>query len=80
LPLHSALHWGEVVLARDGDVFGQTVNVTARLVHAAQAGQVIVSGAARDRLSPPVALASAGSHRFRNVPEPVDCYVAAGSP
>ena len=32
LPLHSAVHYGEFAETHDDDIFGHTVNVTARLV------------------------------------------------
>lgn len=77
LPLHSGLHYGEVVQAADGDVFGQTVNIASRLVNAAQPGQILATAAAcavsAARERPP----SAGVHRFKNVPDPVECFALA---
>jgi adenylate cyclase len=41
-PRHVGIHTGPVI-AQDGDVYGRTVNLAARLASYAQAGQVVVS-------------------------------------
>ena len=41
-PAHIGIHTGPVI-SQDGDVYGRTVNVAARIASYAQAGQVIVS-------------------------------------
>lgn len=74
LPLHSAIHMGEIVESNDGDIFGQTVNVTARLVDAASAGEIVLSDQVRDNLHPDIQLQSLGQRRFKNVPQPVECF------
>ena len=74
LPLHSAIHRGEVVTMNDGDIFGQTVNVTARLVDAATGGQIVVSGDVAAML-PDTRFESKGERSFKNVPAPVQCLV-----
>ena len=75
LKLHSGLNWGEVVEMHDGDIYGQTVNITARIAGWAQAGQIGLSGAFRTALSAaPPGLESAGPQAFKNVPTPVECY------
>jgi class 3 adenylate cyclase len=80
LPLHSAIHFGEIVESQDGDIFGQTVNVTARLVDAASAGEVVVSEQLRVRLASAAELESLGLRKFKNVPNPVECFrVSLGS-
>lgn len=70
LPLHSALHRGEIVESRDGDIYGQTVNVTARLVDAAAKHEIVASAAvgAGDAGLDWVDL---GTRTFKNVPVPV---------
>ena len=74
LPLHSAIHIGEIVESQDGDIFGQTVNVTARLVDAAAAGEVVVSEQLRVHLASAVELESLGLRKFKNVPDPIECF------
>jgi adenylate cyclase len=41
-PAHVGIHTGPVI-AQDGDVYGRTVNVAARIAAFARAGQVVVS-------------------------------------
>jgi adenylate cyclase len=41
-PAHVGIHTGPVV-SQDGDVYGRTVNLAARIASYAQAGQVVVS-------------------------------------
>jgi adenylate cyclase len=41
-PAHVGIHTGPVI-SQDGDVYGRTVNLAARIASHAQAGQVIVS-------------------------------------
>jgi adenylate cyclase len=51
LAFRVGIHCGRA-LETDGDVFGDSVNVAARMVGLAKSGQVIVSGAAAERLPP----------------------------
>ncbi len=74
LPLHTALHRGEIVESHDGDIYGQTVNVTARLVDAAAPGEIVLSGAVKEALATPFGLRSLGERRFKNVPAPIACF------
>lgn len=46
LSMHSGVHWGDVSVTV-GDVFGDTVNVAARLTATAKRGQIVVSGTVR---------------------------------
>lgn len=45
-PVHSGIHAGPVVKDRAGDLFGETVNLAARLQSAAQPGETLISAAA----------------------------------
>lgn len=51
LTLHVGLHWGPV-LPDHGDVFGDAVNLAARMVGLARAGQILTTGATVDALLP----------------------------
>ena len=51
LGLRIGFHFGPLV-ERDGDVFGDTVNLAARLTELASKGQIITSRETRDQLSP----------------------------
>src|SRR5215469_6480943 len=75
LTLHSGLHWGEVVEMHDGDIYGMTVNVAARIADWAKAGEIGLSEGFQQQLSGSASgLVAAGPQRFKNVPEPIVCY------
>lgn len=78
LKLHSGLNWGEFVEARDGDIYGQTVNIAARIADRAQAGEIATSAvfAAKLTLSD-LSMKSMGPQRFKNVPEAIECHLLA---
>jgi class 3 adenylate cyclase len=72
LQVHSGAHVGDVTVAHDGDLYGQTVNVTARIQGAAAPGQIVVSESfaiAADG----EAYRDLGPQHFKNVPEAVSC-------
>ena len=72
LPVHSGAHWGEVTVAQDDDLYGQTVNIAARIQGAAAPGQIVVS----DTFAAAAGGAGyrdLGPRQFKNVPQPVAC-------
>jgi class 3 adenylate cyclase len=72
--LHSGVHWGEFVQAHDGDIFGQTVNVAARIADRAKASEIWTSATIASRLqSNIVPLVDMGKQWFKNVPDGIDC-------
>ena len=74
LPVHSGAHFGEVTQTHDGDIYGQTVNIAARLQSIAKSGQQVVSAEfARAAALEGSGVRSLGPQRLKNVPEPVDC-------
>ena len=77
LPIHAAVHRGEVVESTTGDVFGATVNLAARLLGAAGPGDIVASRAAVE--SSPIAARShsMGERKFKNVELPVECFKVA---
>ena len=78
--IHAGLHTGPV-LRRSGDWWGNTVNVAARVADAAQAGQLLVTQAAKlaagDMAS--TNFRGLGSLRLKNIPFPVQLYAASRS-
>ena len=76
LPVHSGAHLGEVVVGHDGDLFGQTVNLAARLQGEAKSGQIVVSDAfIAGRVGAPAeAHRALGPRRLKNIPDAVDCH------
>jgi class 3 adenylate cyclase len=76
LPLHFGLHTGEVVRDQDGDIFGGTVNLAARLQGVAHASQIVVSDAVASAISSGhFELESLGAKTLKNVPVPVNCFL-----
>lgn len=61
---------------RRGDVFGSTVNIAARLVAVAQAGQIVANGDAASALTGTdlFAVTPLGPLRLRNVGSPVEAF------
>lgn len=73
LPIHAAIHRGEVVEAPSGDVFGATVNLAARLMGVAGPDDIVASQAALERM-PGRQAQSLGERKFKNVELPVECF------
>jgi adenylate cyclase len=69
------VHVGDVMI-RDGDLFGDAVNVAARLQTLASAGGTCISGVAHDQVRKilPFAFADLGAQRVKNIEEPVRAY------
>jgi class 3 adenylate cyclase len=73
--IQTGMHWGEVVLSRDGDIFGDTVNVAARLEATAPGGTIAASEAFVQKLSNGrVSLAALSSAVLDNVPTSMRYY------
>lgn len=80
LPLHFGAHFGEVVRAKDGDLFGATVNLAARLQSKAANEEIIVSDAVALALpDQSFRLEPLGPQSFKNVQEPVLCFRLAAA-
>lgn len=74
LPVHSGLHVGEVVIAPDGDVFGASVNLAARLQTLAGPDELVASNSAATAVRDAAMTSEAlPARRFKNISEPVDC-------
>lgn len=67
-------HHGPAV-SRDGDYFGGTVNLAARVAGQAGAGHVLVTSAvATAARAKGIAVAELGRHRLHNIAEPVELF------
>jgi adenylate cyclase len=77
-PVRIGLHTGSAV-CREGDWYGNAVNVAARLCSAAGGGEVLVSDAAREAAGAPahIHFGARRLHWLKNVPEPVAARSAA---
>jgi adenylate cyclase len=77
-PIHAGVHTG-VAIERDGDWWGTTVNVAARVADAADAGQVLITEATRSAAGDlgPTSLTGLGLLRMKNISSPVRIFSAA---
>lgn len=82
LPLRIGINFGDIIIDADGDIFGDGVNVAARLEQFASPGSICLSGKVhdevRDRLSYPFEFL--GEQHLKNIPRPVPVYALFGSP
>ena len=86
LPDHRAMHFrigvnlGDIIQRADGTLYGDGVNVAARLEGLAAPGGIMISESAHlqvaDRLG--TALEFAGAHDVKNIAKPVKAYRVAG--
>jgi adenylate cyclase len=76
-PAHVGLHAGPVVF-QEGDYYGNTVNVAARIGEFARPGEVLVSQEVVDRVGPgsPIAFREVGAVELKGVLEPINLYAA----
>ena len=76
-PLRMGVHSGSAV-ERDGDWYGATVNVAARVADAAGANEILLSLTTRERIARAgVTIADRGARSFKNVTAPLAVFAAA---
>jgi TolB-like protein/class 3 adenylate cyclase/Tfp pilus assembly protein PilF len=75
------VHLGDVIV-EGANLFGDGVNIAARLEALAEPGGICLSGAVRDQIGSrlPVAFAPLGEQRVKNIAEPVRAFKVAGAP
>jgi adenylate cyclase len=79
-PAHVGIHTGAVI-AQDGDVYGMTVNLAARISAYAEAGQVVVSEETAARAAGPgLRFEPLGPVELKNVARPLPLYRALRGP
>src|SRR5213075_2622677 len=73
------IHVGDVMV-RAGDLFGDGVNIAARLQMLARPGGVCVSGATYDQVRKilPIAFTDLGAQQVKNIDEPIRAFAAIG--
>ena len=75
---------GEIIEKADGTIYGDGVNVAARLQSLAEPGGILLSAKVHDEVQGRVnvRLAAAGEHKVKNIARPLRTYrvVAAGEP
>jgi adenylate cyclase len=79
-PAHVGLHAGPVIV-QEGDFYGQTVNLAARIGEYARPGEVLVSGSVRERADASrVDFQPVGEVGLKGVSGLVELYSATGMP
>ena len=69
------INLGDIIID-EGDIFGDGVNVAARLQALAEPGGICISGAVREQLGEklPLGFADLGEHKVKNIARPVHVY------
>jgi adenylate cyclase len=72
------IHIGDVMV-RGGELFGDGVNIAARLQSVAKPGGLCISGVTHDQVRKvlPIAFTDLGAQPLKNIPEPIRVYEAA---
>jgi adenylate cyclase len=78
-PTYIGIHCGPVVF-QDGDIYGSTVNVAARLSARAAPGEVLVSKPVADRLPQPGRLKPVGVVELKGVAQPLEVWRCPADP
>jgi adenylate cyclase len=75
------VHVGDVIV-EGSNLYGDSVNIAARLEALAEPGGVCLSGAAREQIGTklPVGFTTLGEQRVKNIAEPVRAFKLDGSP
>ena len=75
IQLRIGVNLGEVLVERDG-LFGDGINIAARLQSLAQPGSICVSGKVRDEVAGKLVhrLVAMGQHRVKNIAEPIAIF------
>jgi adenylate cyclase len=77
IQVRMGLHLGDVIVGQDGDLFGDGVNVAARLEKYAPPGAICVDEATRTHLTGKIDLeiSPLGAQRLKNIAEPLQLWV-----
>jgi adenylate cyclase len=80
LRLRVGINLGDIIVESDGDVYGDGVNVAARLEGIADPGGICISGSVYDQIEGKidVAFESRGEQQVKNLSRPVRVYALAG--
>ena len=73
--LRAGINLGDIIVD-DGDIFGDGVNVAARLQALAEPGEICLSASVREQVGEklPIAFADLGEHGVKNIARPVHVY------
>ena len=81
LKLRIGINLGDIIIEDDGDVFGDGVNVAARLEQMADPGGVLISGKIYEEIEGKIErrFESRGEQQVKNLARPVRVYALAGA-
>ena len=81
LLLRMGINLGDIIIEADGDIYGDGVNVAARLEQIAEPGGLAISGPVHDQVEGkvPVSFESRGEQQFKNIARPVRVYALSGN-
>ena len=81
LKLRIGINLGDIIIEDDGDVFGDGVNVAARLEQMADPGGVLISGKIYEEIEGKIdrRFESRGEQQVKNLARPVRVYALAGA-
>jgi len=79
VPVRIGVHSGDVVF-KEGNVFGDAVNITSRIESMGVPGSVLLSSRVQEHIKnkPGFELAAMGTYSFKNVVDPMDIYALKG--
>src|SRR5215203_3391203 len=79
LLLRMGINLGDIIVEQDGDIYGDGVNVAARLEQLAKPGGISISGPVHDQVEGkvPVSFVSRGEQQVKNITRPVRVYSLA---
>lgn len=82
LMLRIGINLGDVLVADDGDVYGDCVNVAVRLESLADPGGICLSAKVRDELEGKVTLSfeDRGDQQLKNIARPIRVFALGGEP
>lgn len=80
VPVRIGIHLGDVIF-KEGNVFGDCVNITSRIESMGIPGAVLVSDAIKTQIKnkPEFRLTSLGNYEFKNVDEPMEVFALTGN-
>ena len=81
LQLRIGVNLGDVIVAEDGDLYGDGVNIAARLQTLASPGGICLSQTVYDQVHNKLALGyrPLGTHRVKNIADPVRAYAVGAT-
>ena len=75
------INLGDIIIEPDGDIYGEGVNVAARLEQMADPGGVCISGSVHEHVEGkvPVLFESRGEQQVKNIARPVRVFALSGA-